>query len=144
MQSLRRHFTCRSTFYHGYISLPAQRAVVRTSTADTHLDSTMTGAAGENQRVTNQHPAVDQVGRLSGSVTVTPAPRSVGRTVSPADDLLDDSFCHSGTNPFLDQVAVFPSADLKPQLRNTAKFRAVDHGHEVKPWLDFVAMVIPP
>jgi hypothetical protein len=51
------------------------------------------------------------------------------------DDFLDGAFGQPGTDPAPDEVAVFPSADLKTQLGNLGQLGAVDHRREIEPLL---------
>ena len=55
--------------------------------------------------------------------------------LSELDDLRDRPLAHPRVDPFTDPVAVVPSPDLEPQLRNLGEVGTVDHCGEVQPLL---------
>ena len=87
------------------------------------------------RRVAHERPAFPRVGRVPDRGPVAQRRDRQPEQLAEFDDLLDGAFGQPGPDPVADELAVFPSPDLKTELRNLGQLGAVDHRGEVQPLL---------
>ena len=89
----------------------------------------------ESRRVVDVDAALPQVVHLRDGRTVAERGQRQPEQLAEFDDLLDGALAHPRVDPFTDPVAVVPSPDLEPQLRNLGELGAIHHRGEVEPLL---------